>query len=187
MNKIQKLSIAMLALGAVALFAAPSFSAEKEKAPAKEAAKAAPAEKSDKLELVSKNWAKRCEKDNSNCEVFKRVDVKDKNLRVAEFAISQAKGKDAKKGMARGVAVLPLGTMLPVGFAMKIDDQEPVLLKPLYCIQEGCVSVIDLNKDTVNTLKKAKTTAFLFQTAEGKTMRLPLDMQGFDAAWKELN
>lgn len=159
---------------------------EAEKAPAKEPAKEA-------NEMVEKGWQTRCtevkdekKSDKKQCEVFQRIEMKDSHMLVAEFAIGFPHEKDLEKGAARGVAVLPLGIMLPSGVGLKVDDEKPVVFNPRFCTNAGCFSFLTLNKDLVASMKKGKTVAFQFKALQNQDVNIVMHMNGFEKLLKEI-
>jgi len=144
-----------------------------------------------KITFEETEWAKRCQKDEktgkddeSKCEVFKIIKVKDSNGMVAQFAIG--KNTKANDGSYTGVTILPLGILLEEGVLMKIDDGSPVMFKPRFCSQVGCVSYMSLDTNLINTMKNGKNIIFSFMSSNGRKMNIDLGLSGFTKALKSI-
>lgn len=135
-------------------------------------------------------WTMRCQPqkegesapEKKSCEIFQRLIVKESSARVAEFAIGFPDGSD----VARGVVVLPLGILLQPGVEMKIDESKPYAFKVRYCTNAGCFAYVNLDKDILDSMRKGKSAAFFFKSADGKDVNLSMTLSGFDAALKEI-
>ena len=156
-----------------------------------EEAKEAAAKKAPSNEVVERGWKQRCPKQNllqklkkKQCEVFQRIDVKESSMRVAEFAVGFPSEKTLEKGAARGVVILPLGILLEQGVEMKVDTAKPLAFKSRYCTNAGCFSYLNLSKDLLDFMKKAKTVTFVFKTSEGQNVNLIMSLNGFEKALK---
>jgi invasion protein IalB len=186
MNSLKKnclVLIAVLALGAgTGMVNMSAFAADTAKTPA-----AAPAKGN---EIIDHGWQQRCEavvKDKpSHCEIFKKLETKEKSLRVAEFAVGYAPEKDAKKDTANSVIILPLGMLLDSGVTMKVDDGKELTFKPRFCNNGGCFSFVTLDEAWLSSMKKGKATNFQFKTSEGQIVNLVMKLDGFEKLLKAL-
>lgn len=188
MTNIAKYCLAGFLMVAVIVTAISTFAAEDKKKPEAKA----PAS-----ELVVQGWSQRCVEEKAeeksgkksgkkSCAVFERIDVKESGLRLAEFAIGFTDDKEKEKGMALGKITLPLGIMIDPGISMKIEDGKPFVFRPAFCTNEGCITFVNLDKDILNSMKKAKKITFDFKTADGRDASLAMSLVGFDKAFKEL-
>jgi invasion protein IalB len=180
MNNLKKCCGILCAVLMLAIAATPSFAAEAKKDSAK---------KSAGNEIVERGWTQRCPEtkdkpaaDKKLCEIFQRIDMKKNSLRVAEFAIGFPEEKGMKSGTARGAVILPLGILLEQGAQMKIDDGKPLAFKIRFCTNAGCFAYLNLNKDILSSMKKAKAASFLFKTADGRKVNLVMGLDSFEKA-----
>lgn len=174
-------------LTALAIFAAVpcvSVSYAEEAAKPVDDAKAA---EDQKITFEESSWEKRCQKDEKTgkedpklCEIFKLIRVQESKGRVAEFAIG--KNEKNKEGTYSGVVVLPLGVLLEEGILFKIDDNKPVMFKPRFCAQIGCVSYITLDDNLINTMKKGEKISFGFRSSNGQKVNIDMVLSGFGKA-----
>jgi len=188
--KFSKFSAILIAVSILITALGVSVSYAKEEAKPAEAA-AAPADDK-KITFEESNWEKRCQKDEKTgkedkklCEIFKLIRVQESKGRVAEFAIG--KSDKNKEGTYSGVVVLPLGILLEEGIIFKIDDNKPVMFKPRFCAQVGCVSYISLDETLLKTMKKGEKISFVFRSSNGQKVNIDMVLSGFGKALEGLD
>ena len=196
MNNVQRRSIIAMAvfvvIAAIGWISYPSFAGDASKPATESAAKGKAGDaKAKSPEIVESGWSKRCSTDQKSgkkqCEIFQRLGVKDASTRVAEFAVGfppAAEGQE--KGAARGVVVLPLGILLDDGIGMKIDDSKPYNFKIHFCNNSGCYGYIDMKKDFLDSMKKAKAVYFFCKSTDGQNVNLVLSTAGFEKVLSEI-
>jgi len=160
-----------------------AVAAETEEAPAKPAGTSKP-------DL----WTVRCsetkdpetEKVSKHCEIVQRIVETETRKLFSEIAIGYPSDSDA----ARGVIILPLGTLLEPGVKMQIDSGQVYNFNFRYCVAakiEGCVAVVKLPDSIITEMKKGKQAAISFINVRGQTVNLPITLTGFTKAITELN
>jgi len=182
--KFSKFSVVLMAFVILATASGVAVSyAEEAAKPAEDAKTAA----DQKITFEESGWEKRCQKDEKTgkedpklCEIFKLIRVQESKGRVAEFAIG--KNDKAKDGTYSGVVVLPLGILLEEGILFKIDENKPVMFKPRFCAQVGCVSYISLDEALIKTMKDGKKISFVFRSSNGQKVNIDMVLSGFGKA-----
>lgn len=92
---------------------------------------------------------------------------------------------DGQKKLLRVVA--PLGTLLPTGIGLKIDNVDVGNAPFLKCGQDGCVTEINVTDDVMNRMKTGKNAVFIiFQTPEFG-IGVPISLPGFSEGMSSLN
>jgi len=151
--------------------------------------KAAPASaEQTQISFEESGWEHRCQidpetkKENKDrCEIYKVLKVKGSQGKVAEFAV----GRNIKdKNVFNGVVIAPLGVLLEEGILLKIDDGKPVMFKPRFCAQIGCVSYITLDTALLDTMKKGNKISFIFRSYNGQKVNIDMQLSGFTKAVK---
>jgi invasion protein IalB len=121
-------------------------------------------------------WSKRCNEDEkAYCEIYQRIIVKENNQRLLEFAIGYPEG--AKQ--AQAALILPLGITMTQGVALKIDDGELHKAAVRICGNNGCLVLMDMPDNIVESMKTGKVLAVGFLDGNGKQITLPLSLAGF--------
>lgn len=143
-----------------------------------------------KISFEESEWTRRCQKDpktqkedKERCEISKTIKVKGGQGRVAEIAI----GKNTKNNdVYSGVVIMPLGILLEEGVLLKIDDGKPVMFKPRFCAQAGCISYITLDKTLIGSMKKGNKISFVFRSSNGQKVNIDMSLSGFTKAIKSI-
>lgn len=118
------------------------------------------------------------------CGIFQRVmfgkdKAKDKGLAlVAQMRVGKVKGNPAT--IVRLAA--PLGTLLPPGIAMKVDDGKQIKAPFLLCLKGGCIVETVLANDVLTKLKSGKSMLVAYRTPDGKDNTVQLSLKGFTEA-----
>lgn len=130
-------------------------------------------------------WTMRCEEEGpqaGQCEIYQRLVLTDSGRRVSEFAIGFPEGRDS----GRGVIILPLGTVLTDGIAMKIDEGPAFSFRPRYCVPDGCYAFLSLSGQVLDSLKRGYEAEVTFSTIGGQDARLQFSLAGLTAALREM-
>ncbi len=135
-------------------------------------------------------WSTRCSdgatgKDvkRGTCEVFQRLNLKETNQRLIEFAVGFPEGRDD----ARGIIVLPLGVLLEPGVEMQVDDQSPLKFKVRYCDAKGCFAYISLNNAVLDMLRKGDKARIIFSSPKPQKIQIDMSLKGFAKALKAVS
>jgi invasion protein IalB len=128
-------------------------------------------------------WAQRCEKGTKYCEVFQQLSIKKKDGKAAQRLIEFAVGYPPdKKGQARGVFILPLGTLLIQDTVVSIDGKAAFTFRVRYCDASGCVAVLDLPDATMAAIRKGKQMTVKLAAQNGQEIDINMQLEGFGAA-----
>lgn len=179
------------AVGAAVLALALSFgqAMAQDKAPAKQAAAGGKPDVWYKLcvdapviEQAKEGEAANAKKEAKKVNVcLTQADVRDKTtaLLVGKVAVRQVEGSDKPQLLA----MLPLGSVLPAGALVKVDEAEPVKLTYTHCHMEGCVAEANVEAAVVDQMKKGKFVGYFGKDLSGKTLSVPVPLEGFAAAY----
>ena len=109
-----------------------------------------------------------------------QVDVRDNAtaILIGKIAVRQVAGQDKPQMLA----MLPLGSALPPGALVKIDDKEPIKLQYTTCDQAGCYAEANIEPTLVDQMKSGKQIAYLGIDVTGRALSIPLPLEGFAKA-----
>jgi invasion protein IalB len=109
-----------------------------------------------------------------------QVDVRDNAtaILIGKLAIRQIAGQPKPQLLA----MLPLGSHLPAGALVKIDDKEPIKLAYTTCDQAGCYAEAPIEPTLVDQMKTGKQIAYLGIDVTGRALSIPLPLDGFGKA-----
>jgi invasion protein IalB len=120
------------------------------------------------------------------CAIFQRVLFgKDKPKGVAlMMQVRIGKVKDKPATMVR--LLTPLGTLLPPGMAIKIDDGKDIKVPFLLCLEGGCIVELAFEPDIVSKMKAGKAMLVAYKTPDGKSNTVKVSLKGFSEAVEAL-
>ena len=136
------------------------------------------------IEVVG-DWEVRCAKGTEECFMFQAV-FDPQNNPVAE--VNMVKLSD-EEDAAAGVTVLtPLGTLLPAGLVVQIDEGEARQYPYSWCTAVGCLARYGLTDQSVNAMKRGRVanirlTSFV---APEQPITLGMSLTGFTDAYNSL-
>jgi invasion protein IalB len=109
-----------------------------------------------------------------------QVDVRDNAtaILIGKLAVRQIAGQPKPQLLA----MLPLGSMLPPGALVKIDDKEPIKLAYTTCDQAGCYAEAAIEPVLIDQMKSGKQIAYLGIDVTGRALSIPLPLDGFAKA-----
>jgi invasion protein IalB len=109
-----------------------------------------------------------------------QADVRDNvtAMLVGRLAVRQVAGQP----QPQMVVLLPLESALPPGALVKVDDKEPVKLVYTTCDQGGCYAEGVIAPTMVDQMKSGKQIAYLGMGVNGRTLSVPLPLEGFAKA-----
>ncbi len=109
-----------------------------------------------------------------------QVDVRDNAtaILIGKIAVRQVAGQ-AKPQM---LAMLPLGSALPPGALVKVDDKEPIKLVYTTCDQAGCYAEANVEPTLIDQMRAGKQIAYLGIDVTGRALSIPLPLEGFAKA-----
>src|SRR5258706_719648 len=104
-----------------------------------------------------------------------QVDVRDNAtaILIGKIAVRQVQGQDKPQMLA----MLPLGSALPPGALVKVDDKEPIKLAYTTCDQAGCYAEATLELAIVDQMKSGKQIAYLGIDVTGRALSIPLPLE----------
>jgi invasion protein IalB len=110
-----------------------------------------------------------------------QVDVRDNAtaILIGKLAVRQIAGQPKPQLLT----MLPLGSALPPGALVKIDDKEPVKLAYTTCDQAGCYAEAAIEPALVDQMKTGKQIAYLGIDVTGRALSIPLPLDGFAKAF----
>jgi invasion protein IalB len=109
-----------------------------------------------------------------------QVDVRDNAtaILIGKIAVRQVQGQDKPQMLA----MLPLGSALPPGALVKVDDKEPIKLAYTTCDQAGCYAEANVEPAVIDQMKTGKQVAYLGIDVTGRALSIPLPLEGFAKA-----
>jgi invasion protein IalB len=109
-----------------------------------------------------------------------QVDVRDNAtaILIGKIAVRQV----ANQEKPQMLAMLPLGSALPPGALVKIDDKEPIKLQYTTCDQAGCYAEANIEPTLIAQMKTGKQIAYLGIDVTGRALSIPLPLEGFAKA-----
>lgn len=133
------------------------------------------------------NWAGRCQDvptdENGGtqkvCNVF--VDIRseeNKEVRILSVAIGEA----AKEGQLGAVVMTPLGSVLPQGVAVKVDENEQFGGQYLFCRASGCEAHMGLSAEHIRQMRAGSEMKVGFIHVQGGKIEVPVSLTGISAA-----
>jgi invasion protein IalB len=110
-----------------------------------------------------------------------QADVRDRTtaLLVGKVAVREVQGGEKPQILA----MLPLGSVLPAGALVKVDENEPIKLTYTHCHMEGCVAEATIEPAVVESMKKGKFVGYFGKDLSGKTLSVPVPLEGFSEAF----
>ena len=109
-----------------------------------------------------------------------QVDVRDNAtaILIGKIAVRQVAGQEKPQMLA----MLPLGSALPPGALVKVDDKEPIKLAYTTCDQAGCYAEANIEPTMVDQMRSGKQIAYLGIDITGRALSIPLPLDGFAKA-----
>ena len=155
-------------------------------APAQPAAAADPAAKPTIKRFET--WSTRCDEDPKTkkpaaCHAFVDVRAGEDKRQVLYLGIGYIPNKNAE---LFAFAVTPLGSILPPGVGINVDEKEKFGGPYAFCIPMGCQAEIKLTDAQVKALKGGKSMEVLFRLMGQGVVKIPIDLKGFSAALNSL-
>ncbi len=176
---------AALALAAAALLATSmtSLARAADPAPAAPALKTAHPEKKPIIKRFD-TWSTRCQEDENakgkmSCHAFVDVRAGQEKSQILYFGVGYVPNK---KGELFAFAMTPLGSILPPGVGVSVDDKEKFGGPYAFCLPIGCQAEIKLTDDQVKAIKNGKSMEILFRLMGQGVVKIPVDLKGFSAA-----
>lgn len=154
------------------------------------AADPAPAKKDDAPKPVIKtfgSWHTSCvktEKNGDECHAFVQVATKEKQV-ILYLGIGYARAKEVAGKLSMFTNV-PLGTLLPAGIKISIDDKNDITRPFLFCAPGGCRADMLIDDAELKAIKSGKEMEVTFTLIGNGEVKIPLKLDGISAAIKSL-
>ncbi|HXV73739.1 MAG TPA: invasion associated locus B family protein [Sphingomonadales bacterium] len=81
---------------------------------------------------------------------------------------------------------IPIGLYIPFGLKIDVDGSEVQTYELQTCDQTGCYASSLLSDAMLNTLRRGGTLGLSFQNLNRETMRIPVPLAGFAAAFDRI-
>ncbi|MBY0530403.1 MAG: invasion associated locus B family protein [Xanthobacteraceae bacterium] len=139
------------------------------------------------VKSVHNDWQIRCEAPpgapGEQCALVQSVTAEDRpNVGLTVIVLKTA---DQKSRILRVFA--PLGVLLSKGVGLKIDQTDIGSAQFERCLQNGCVSNVQMDEKLIAQLKSGKQALFyIYQTPE-EGIGIPLSLSGFSAGFDRLD
>ncbi len=133
-------------------------------------------------------WSTRCDEDPKSkkpaaCHAFVDVRAGEEKRQVLYLGVGYIPNKG---GELFAFAVTPLGSILPPGVGINVDEKEKFGGPYAFCIPMGCQAEIKLTDAQVKALKSGKSMEILFRMMGQGVVKIPIDLKGFSAAVNSL-
>lgn len=132
------------------------------------------------------SWANQCETDpntkNEICYSSQTILVKDKDVEILYIAIGHI--PDTEKPLLR--MTTPLGTLLPEGMMIQVDDGEESRLPYVFCNRIGCHIEVGVTDKFLTAIKKGNKLNIKFLDLGGREFIVPVSLSGFTKAYNAL-
>ncbi len=131
------------------------------------------------------DWEIRCAPDGSDCFMYQLARDQENNP-VAEVSI--LKLPEQAQAAAGVTVVTPLGTLLPSGMVVQVDNGEKRQYPFAWCSQVGCFSRFGLDAPALASMKRGKagTITLVSISKPNQPVNLALSLTGFTAAYDAL-
>ena len=140
----------------------------------------------DKAADVFKSWANQCETDPNSkkeiCYSSQTIMLKDRDAEILYIAIGHIPESD--KPLLR--LTTPLGTLLPEGMVIQVDEGEESRLPYLFCNQVGCHIEVGVTEKFLTAIQKGNSLNVKFLDLGGRSFQVPVSLSGFTKAYKSL-
>lgn len=98
---------------------------------------------------------------------------------IGKVAVRQVSGQENPYIMV----MLPLGSALPQGALVKIDEREPMKLAYTSCDRAGCYAQAIIEPAVIDQMKSGSKIAYLGVDVSGRALQVPLPLEGFAKAF----
>lgn len=131
------------------------------------------------------DWEVRCATDETDCFMY-QLAMDDENNPVAEFSLVRL--ADAAGAAAGATVVSPLGTLLPAGVELQVDDGEPRRYPFTWCSQVGCFARFGVDQASIAAMKSGQIAKAVLVSvaAPDRPLLLEVSLRGFTAAFDSL-
>jgi invasion protein IalB len=109
-----------------------------------------------------------------------QVDVRDQQtaILIGKLAVRQIAAQPKPQLMV----MLPPGMAIQAGALVKLDDKEPIKLAYTTCDRAGCYAEAEVEPALIGQMKTGKQIAYRGVDVAGRTLSIPLPLDGFAKA-----
>jgi invasion protein IalB len=131
------------------------------------------------------DWEVQCATGTDEC-VLHQVGLDEDENPVIEFSLLRV--PEGNEAAALVNVLSPLGTFLPAGITMQIDQGQTRQYGFTYCSGIGCVAQIALTEESVAAMRRGRTATLSLASvaAPDQPVELRLSLTGFTDAWNSL-
>jgi invasion protein IalB len=164
---------------------------------------AAPAGPAPELVAENGNWKVQCEtrpagkdengKDVPELRACAMVQVsRDEARPQVALSLIMRYQKQGDKSATMMQIMAPIGVFLPTGVALEIDGQAVGRVPFVRCLPQTrvspplCTATAEAQAATLEKMKKGSEANFIIYEAPGKSIKLPISLNGFTASYKAL-
>ncbi|MGA7675399.1 MAG: invasion associated locus B family protein [Rhizomicrobium sp.] len=116
---------------------------------------------------------------NASCEMSQDVIDQKAGQRIARLILV----RDKDQNMILAVTV-PLQVLLEPGMGLKIGNDQIRVYQYKTCTEEGCLSIIPVDKQIKAAFAKAQNAGIAVARPDGKAVELPFSMKGYGEAYE---
>lgn len=164
---------------------APDAPAATDAAPATGEAAAPAQELLEVVKATHGDWEVRCNPEGADCFIY-QLAMDSENNPVAEFSLVRlADGAEPAAGVT---VVSPLGTLLPAGVELQIDDGLAERHPFTWCSQVGCFARFGVDAAAISSMKAGQVAKAVLVSvaAPDRPLLLEVSLTGFTAAYDSL-
>lgn len=134
------------------------------------------------------DWTLRCDAPAAGslagpCYMVQDIAAPEGQGRIAQMIV----GHFGQERLLGALIFVPLGTRLPPGLLIGVDDNEPRRFPFQLCSPNGCQAQIALDDTFLAELKAGVTAEAVFEDANGRKLAVEISLRGFTAALKEVS
>jgi invasion protein IalB len=134
-----------------------------------------------------KDWHLVCPADDdkkSACALQTDVVDSGSGSRVAQITIAYKADKPDTREM---VMTVPLAVLIQPGLGIQFGTDAPKTVPFGTCIQTGCIAMVDMDDKLTDSMRGATAMSLVVTAENGKSIPVPVSVQGFDAALSAMN
>lgn len=94
--------------------------------------------------------------------------------------------KQGEKTVTMMRILVPIGVYLPLGIALEIDGAPVGRVPFIRCLPQICTAFAETTAETLGKMRKGAKANFIIYEAPGVGLTLPISLQGFTAAYNDL-
>jgi invasion protein IalB len=113
--------------------------------------------------------------------------VQDEKRKAIGVTIILRKETQNDKTLTMMQVIAPVGVYLPLGVALEVDSAAVGRVPFTRCAPQLCIAVAEASAPTLEKLKKGTTANFIIYEAPGIGLPLGISLNGFSAAYDELD